>query len=151
MKLQTKYFGVIDYQEQECLSFPAGLFGFEDETSFLLIPFEGSGHGMLCLQSTRTPGLAFVLLDPFCLAEDYSPVLQPQELSLMEASDIHELCFYVLCAVKEPVGESTVNLRCPVVVQPKTHQARQIIMDTQRYTMRHTLGQLRQSEGAAVC
>lgn len=151
MKLQTKYFGAIDYQEQECLSFPVGLFGFEEEGSFLLLPFEGSGQGMLCLQSTKTPSLAFVLLDPFCLDPDYAPVLQPAELRLLEAEDMRELCFYVLCAVKEPVSESTVNLRCPVVVQPRTRQARQIIMETRRYTMRHKLGQFRRSEGAAVC
>ena len=28
MKLQTKYFGEIEYEESEILTFPVGLFGF---------------------------------------------------------------------------------------------------------------------------
>ena len=65
MKLQTKYFGEIDYEPAESIRFPAGMFGFDDEHDFLLLPFEGSGHSMLCLQSIATPALAFILLDPF--------------------------------------------------------------------------------------
>ena len=49
MKLQTKYFGEIDYEPSQALTFPNGLFGFEEERSFLLLPFEGSGGTMpLC-------------------------------------------------------------------------------------------------------
>ena len=40
MKLQTKYFGEIEYEESEILTFPVGLFGFEEEHQFLLLPFE---------------------------------------------------------------------------------------------------------------
>ena len=100
MKLQTKYFGEIDYEPSQALAFPNGLFGFEEERSFLLLPFEGSGGTMLCLQSTATGPLAFVLLDPFSLDGEYSPELSAAELEQFGAEDISKLCFYVLCAVK---------------------------------------------------
>ena len=32
----------------------------------------------------------------------------------MEVETSQELCYYVLCAVREPVSESTVNIKCPV-------------------------------------
>ena len=38
MKLQSKYFGEIEYLDEDVLSFPAGLFGFEEEHRFLLPP-----------------------------------------------------------------------------------------------------------------
>ena len=82
MKLQTKYFGEIDYESSEVIRFPTGMFGFDDEHDFLLLPFEGSGHSMLCLQSTATPALAFILLDPFSLCPSYTPVLRKTELEL---------------------------------------------------------------------
>ena len=41
MRLQTKYFGEIDCPEEEVLRFPEGLFGFEEEKAFYLLPFEG--------------------------------------------------------------------------------------------------------------
>ena len=150
MKLQTKYFGEIDYELSQALTFPNGLFGFEEERSFLLLPFEGSGGTMLCLQSTATGPLAFVLLDPFSLDGEYSPELSAAELEQFGAEDISKLCCYVLCAVKNPVSASTVNLKCPVVVDPRTNEARQVILETDRYGMRHPLSEFKR-EGAKEC
>ena len=150
MKLQTKYFGEIDYELSQALTFTNGMFGLEEERSFLLLPFEGSGGTMLCLQSTATGPLAFVLLDPFSLDGEYSPELSAAELEQFGAEDISKLCFYVLCAVKNPVSASTVNLKCPVVVDPRTNEARQVILETDRYGMRHPRAEFKR-EGAKEC
>jgi len=149
LKLQSKYFGEVEYEAGDVLRFPAGLFGFEEEREFLLLPFEGSGGSMLCLQSVRTPPLAFVVLDPFTLAPDYAPVLEEAELEQFGVKEAGELGFYVLCAVKNPVSESTVNLKCPLVIHPETRQARQVIME--RYEMRHPLAEFSRGEEAALC
>ena len=151
MQLATKYFGTIDYEAEDVLSFPDGLFGFEEERAFLLLPFEGSEVNLLCLQSVQTPPLAFVAMNPFSLKGDYAPVLREEELRLMGVSRSQELCYYVLCAVREPVGESTVNLRCPVVINPDQRKAVQVILDTKLYHMRHRLAELRQGEAVAPC
>ena len=63
--------------------------------------------------------------------------------------DAGELGFYVLCAVKNPVSDSTVNLKCPLVIHPETRQARQVIME--RYEMRHPLAGFSRREEAAPC
>lgn len=148
MKLQTKYFGEIDYEAEEALSFPWGLFGFEEETQFLLLPFEDSAGTLLCLQSTHTPALAFVVMDPFALSSNYTPVLQPQELKSLGVADSQELGYYVLCVVKNPVADSTVNLKCPVAIHPETRVARQVILDTDAYDMRHPLAEFGHKEGS---
>ena len=149
LKLQTKYFGEVEYEEKDLVRFPAGIIGFEEEQAFLLLPFEGGGGGMLCLQSVRTPALAFVVLDPFALKPDYAPELEPAELRQFGVAEVGDLGFYVLCAVKNPVSASTVNLKCPLVVHPKTREARQVIME--RYEMRHPLAGFRRGEEAAPC
>ena len=95
MKLSTKYFGEIDCQEEDILCFPKGLFAFEEETEFLLLPFSGSDGTLLCLQSRQTPQLAFVAMNPFSLDGSYTPVLQPEELQELGVSDSTELCYYV--------------------------------------------------------
>ena len=146
-KLQTKYFGEIEYETKDVIHFPDGIFGFEEEQGFLLLPFDGGG--MLCLQSVRTPALAFVVLDPFTLKPDYAPELERGELKAFGVKEAGELGFYVLCAVKNPVSESTVNLKCPLVVHPETREARQIIME--RYEMRHPLAEFGRGEEAAPC
>lgn len=148
MKLHTKYFGEIEYLEEDLLHFTAGPFGFEEEREFLLLPFEGSAGTLLCFQSTRTPALAFVAMDPFALLPEYAPVLQPQELEELGVSDNQELGFYVLCVVKKPVSDSTVNLKCPVAINPDTRAARQVILESDVYEMRHSLAQFSTEEGA---
>ena len=148
MKLQAKYFGEIDYLEEDILTFPAGLFGFEEEHQFLLLPFEGSAGSLLCFQSVNTPALAFVAMDPFSLLPGYTPVLQPNELKELGVADSQELGFYVLCVVKNPVSDSTVNLKCPVAINPETRVARQVILEAGNYEMRHLLNQFSSEEGA---
>lgn len=146
-KLQTKYFGEVEYEAGDVLHFPEGLFGFEEEQAFLLLPFEGGG--LLCLQSVKTPALAFVALNPFSLKPDYAPELEAAELRAFGVKEAGELGFYVLCAVKNPVSASTVNLKCPLVVHPETREARQVIME--RYEMRHPLAEFSRGEEASPC
>lgn len=149
LKIQSKYFGEIEYESTDLIRFSTGLFGFEEELEFLLMPFDGSGGSMLCLQSVKTPALAFVLLDPFSLKPDYEPVLEEADLRQFGVKEAGDLGFYVLCAVKNPVADSTVNLKCPLVIHPETRQARQVIMD--RYEMRHPLTEFGRREEAATC
>ena len=151
MLFQTKYFGEIDCGEEERLSFPDGLFGFEDEKEFLLLPFEGSGGTLLCFQSTATPALAFVAVNPFSYKPDYAPELASLELERLCVSNSRELCYYALCVVREPVADSTVNLRCPIVVNDQTRQALQVILDSRDYGMRHPLSALHSQKEEAPC
>lgn len=150
LKLQTKYFGEIEYEEEDLIHFPVGLFGFEEEHDFLILPFEGGNGNLLCMQSVNTSALAFVVMNPLSLLPDYMPVLQPAELRQFEVEDVQELGYYVLCAVKNPVSASTVNLKCPVVINPESRMARQVIMETDSYGMRHPLAEFGREE-AATC
>lgn len=151
MKLQTKYFGEIDYEAEDVITFPVGPFSFEEEHEFLLLPFDGTAGSLLCFQSVRSPALAFVAMDPFALLPDYAPALQPHELEELGVSDSQELGFYVLCVVKKPVSDSTVNLKCPIAVHPETRAARQVILETDAYEMRHPLANFGKKEGSAPC
>lgn len=147
MLLQTKYFG-----EVECphlLRFDRGLFGFEEEKEFCLLPFEGSEGSLLCFQSAATPHLAFVAMNPFSLKPDYAPVLAEEELKELKVSRSEELCFYALCVVRSPVGESTVNLRCPIAVNDRTGKAMQVILESGDYHMRHLLSEF--GKGGSSC
>lgn len=151
MKLQTKYFGEIDYETADILRFPSGLFGFESEHEFLLLPFADSAGTLLCLQSVTTPRLAFVVVDPFSLSPGYTPELQPGELAELGVEDSGALSYYTLCVVKKPVSESTVNLKCPVVIHPDTRVARQVILDGDVYHMRHLLSEFNRKDGDGLC
>ena len=148
MKTQTKYFGELEYAQEDVLSFPAGLYGFEDEKEFLLIPFEGSSL-LYSLQSVKTPMLSFILVHPFSLDPAYAPVLQPEELKMLNVEQSEQLCYYVLCALKKPSSESTVNMRCPVAVNPDARTAMQVVLEDDRWLMRQRLAEFETPEGEA--
>ena len=146
MKLRTKYFGEIDYEKDELITFPKGLFGFEDEHAFLLIPFQADNHTLFCLQSAQTSSLAFVLMDPFSLSPSYAPMPQSVDLELLEVEESQDLSYYTMCVVKNPVSESTVNLKCPVAINAHTRKAQQVILDSEEYHMRHRLAEFHPGE-----
>ncbi len=151
MRLQTKYFGEIDCPEEDLLHFPEGLFGFEEEKEFFLLPFEDSEGTLLCFQSAATPGLAFVAMNPFSLKPDYAPRLTTPELKAMGVERSEDLCFYTLCVVRRPVADSTVNLRCPVVINDGTRRAMQVILEDKEYHMHHLLSEFGRKEGDGPC
>lgn len=141
MLIQTKYFGEVEYKETDILSFPEGLFGFEEEHQFLLLPFAGSDATLLCLQSLNTSALAFVVMNPFSLKPDYAPILQAEELQSLSVTQSEDLCYYVLCVVRQPVSQSTVNLKCPIVVNDEARVCMQVILEMSEYEMRHPLSE----------
>lgn len=145
MKTETKYFGEIDYEDGDVLTFPKGLFGFEEEQRFVLLPFSGNGT-LFCLQSLATPGLAFVVMDPFALKGDYSPDVPDDELAAVGMEEGDPLSVYTLCVVRNPVSESTVNLKCPVVINNAKGLAVQVILDEGGYGMRHKLEEFGKQE-----
>ena len=151
MQLQTKYFGTLDCRAEDVLHFPEGLFGFEEEKEFFLLPFEGSEGSLLCFQSVSTPALAFVAMNPFFLSPGYAPRLTAQELERMGAEKSEDLCFYTLCVVRNPVSESTVNLRCPVVINDQTRRAMQVILESEEYRMHHRLSEFTGKGAEASC
>ena len=151
MLLQTKYFGRVEFPEDHLLRFEKGLFGFEEEKEFFLLPFQGGDGSLLCFQSAAAPQLAFVAMNPFSLKHDYAPVLAAEELRELGVERSEDLCFYALCVVRNPVGESTVNLRCPIAVNDRTGKAMQVILETGDYHMRHPLSEFNTGKGEGLC
>ena len=53
MKIDTKYYGEIDYTKDELVVFPDGLFGFSQYHDYLPLSMEEDDSSMLILQSVR--------------------------------------------------------------------------------------------------
>lgn len=139
MKTNTKYFGEITYEAEDILSIPEGLFGFETEKSYLLIHFDENDSALLCLQNLQDEDLAFVLTNPFCIMPDYRPVPAREDMEALGLSDDSEVTFYSICVIHDKLEDCTVNLKCPLVINPETRHARQIILDDTSYTFKHPL------------
>ena len=140
MKIETKYFGEIEAAEGEIITFKKGLFGFEQNNSFVIIPFDETDEAsFLCLQSTDESDLAFVLFNPFYLDSDYNPKLAAEDSDELEIGENTIVTFLAVTVIRESFPESTVNMKCPLVINRETNNAKQVILEHD-YPMRKKLG-----------
>lgn len=147
--IQTKYCGEITYTTDELLQFPDGLFGFENMHEFLLIRLEDDIASPFCLQSTEDPSLAFIVLDPFQLVPDYEPDLSDEDCVRLGDPSGEHIALYTICVLREPMDESTVNLRYPIAMHMETRIAFQVILNNSSYTFHHKLSDLVKEDGAS--
>ncbi len=146
MEINAKYFGQVSYDKNEAIHIINGLIGFEAYTEYLPIPFHEDSDSLISLQSLEDETLSFILMNPFGILADYSPSLSDEELKELDAEASEDLSYYVVCVMRDSVAESTVNLKAPLVVNARTRQARQIILDQSEYTFRHMLGDMMKEE-----
>lgn len=146
MDINAKYFGQVSYDKNEAIHIINGLIGFEAYTEYLPIPFHEDSDSLISLQSLEDETLSFILMNPFGILADYSPSLSDEELKELDAEASEDLSYYVVCVMRDSVAESTVNLKAPLVVNARTRQARQIILDQSEYTFRHVLGDMMKEE-----
>lgn len=147
MEISTKYFDTVSVSEKDIIRFQNGLFGFESFKEYVLISFEPGSDSLMCLQSTQDSELAFILMNPFNLKRDYEPSLTDSDMKDMGITDDTKGVFYYsICVVKDNIADSTVNLKCPVVINPDNMSAKQLILDDDRYSLRHILSELKEGD-----
>ena len=146
MKINNKYFGEIEYEAEEKLSFPDGLFGFEEHKEFLPIPFEEGTDTLICLQALADQDLSFIWLNPFAFFVDYDPQISKEDQTAIGSPKEEDISYYVIGVIRDRVADSTVNLKAPIAVNSKTRNARQIILEDPAYTFRHALGETKGRE-----
>lgn len=146
MNIHTKYFGELSYSEGDALQFSDGLFGFEEEKEFVPIYFDESDHSILCLQSTQHPDLAFIIVNPFSIDPSYNPHLADEELAMIDATQDTLVAFFSVCVVRQPITDSTVNLRCPIVINTENNHAKQFILEDTSYSFKHPFAKNPQKE-----
>lgn len=139
MIVHTKYYGDLEYTKEDLFFFPDGLFGFTELKYYLPLCMNEEDDAFLLLQSTEEPEIAFIVINPVFLCPDYAPNLTSQELSYLEVADCEELSYFSICVLKTPYTESTVNLKCPIAINPTTHKGLQVIMENCPYGYRHKL------------
>lgn len=140
MMIQTDY-GLVEYTYEDLILFPDGVFGFPKLTRYLLLRInEDEDDSMLLMVSEEDPNVVFALINPFFLCPDYFPMLTSEELACLNAAESGELSYYVICVLKNDYLENTVNLKCPLVINPKTRNGIQIILENTSYDYNHKLG-----------
>lgn len=139
MQIEVAGIGLIDYEENELLNFPDGLYGFEELHKYLPVPIEESDR-IFVLQSIEEPLISFILVNPFMIMEDYEPKPTASDMKELGNPKMEDVSFYVICSLKSDIKESTLNLKCPIAVNALSREAKQLILEDSPYQLRHRFG-----------
>ncbi|RHW39935.1 flagellar assembly protein FliW [Lysinibacillus yapensis] len=138
MNIKTAYMGEISINPSHILSFEHGIPGFEDEKSFIMLPVEENSIFQV-LQSVKTEGLAFIITSPYAVIANYNFNLDEATVHALEIKDEKEVAVFGIVSLKDKLENSTINLKAPVVLNTVNNKAKQVIVDNDRYEIRHKL------------
>jgi flagellar assembly factor FliW len=132
-KINTTRFGEISIDENKTIHFTEGLLGFPDKNNYIILEHK-PGSPFLWLQSTDTPDLAFVMINPFLMKTDYLKDLSPEEENLLKNGNDEEIIVFTLVTIpRGDIKKATVNLMGPIIIESKSRKARQVILANTGY------------------
>jgi len=102
MKANTIRFGELDINPETVLTFPRGLPGFENCTSYHLLHEEKDGPVVFYMQSLDDPAVTFSVVDPAQFGFNYELSLSDEEAALLQADEPNDLA--VVLMVYKPQG-----------------------------------------------
>jgi len=143
MKLLTRDLGELEIDEKDIVTFTGPIFGFEKYRRFVFLYQEDLSEHFIWLQSVEEPELCFILVQPDLITDQYDPELPPEAKDLLGDGDY--MCWLIV-SLRDPMADSTVNLKSPIVVNPELHQAAQFVLEG-NLPIRHPLIR----EGGAKC
>ena len=139
MNINTTRFGELEILDDSIFEFVCPILGYEDEAQFALIEHNQDSN-FKWLQSTKTPGLAFVVTIAGLFDIDYSfelPEVTQDELEIQTAEDI--LAFNLVVIPHENPRNSTINLLAPIIINITNKKAGQIVLSGSNFSVSHPL------------
>ena len=141
--LLTKYFGHVEYREDDVLQFQAGLPGFEAQSQFLVIEPPADAP-LTYLQSVRLPGLCFLALPMQTVDPGYQLAIAQEDLELLGLQTGRQprmgeevRCLAVIVVAES--GQISANLLAPVVINPVNRRGVQAVRMDTLYSHQHPL------------
>jgi flagellar assembly factor FliW len=137
MKLDTKPFGWIEIDERQLVTFPQGIFGFEDHTRWALL--DSQQAPFYWLQSLHEAGLAFVLIDPVFFRPDYKADVSHEDAQVLQLADNADLLVFSIVTIPEDHNQMTANLQGPLLINKLARVGKQGIQIDNCWKVRHRI------------
>ena len=144
MQIETTRFGALSVDTHKTLTFPDGLPGFENCRLFTVLPHHtaegGKGSPFVWLQSLERGDLAFLAIEPHSVFPDYAPRVARAEMESLHMTEDACPRLYTLLTVPQgnPSG-ITANLMAPILINSSACLAKQVVLNTDQYGLRHRL------------
>ncbi len=138
IKIDSRDFGTTEVGEASVFDFPNGVFAFEDDRKFALLSPLGDDTYPMWLQSMDHQELCFIVFDPSLIDESYNVILNESEKNILKVKEGDEIRCLAIAKVPEDFKKTTVNMKSPIVINPKNNTALQVILPLD-YPFRHPI------------
>lgn len=112
-----------------------GMLGFEEVLDYELSAYDPNTP-FYWLRAQSDPDVAFIVMEPIWLLDDYSFDLGDEDTALLEVTAAEDIFVLVVCTVPENPLEMTANLLGPLVFHRQSNRGRQVILDHNSYPVR---------------
>ena len=129
MKIKTRDFGELEIDENTIISVPGGIIGFEDTKKYTLISPLGEDTFPMWLQAVDKETPCFVVYDPMQIYPDYRFAISDDEQEELKIDENAPYRCLAVAIVPDDYRKTTINLRCPIVINTKDNIAMQIMLD----------------------
>lgn len=149
MQLDTRHFGPIEIDEKGIIDFPEGIPGFDDVKRFVLLGSIEPDSPFQWLQGVDNTDLAFVVIDPRLLKEDYVVDIEDSEVEVLDIADTGKVMVYSIVVIPEDISKITANMRAPILINLESMKGKQVILDKPEYQIKYyILDELRKIGGS---
>lgn len=145
MIIETKDLGFAQIDEKNIISFPHGIYGFEDAVRFVILKDNSSENPFMWMQCVDNKNLCFIVVEPFSFINGYDPQISLQSIDSIKLDSEDALRLACICTIPKDFKKSTLNLRCPVIINSIDNIAMQVILEDDRYSMTYPL--FKEAEG----
>lgn len=140
MRIDTKYFGNIEIGEEKIIHFENGVLGFEDYKEYtILYDNEKEKSFFSWLQSIEESSLAFPIVNPFNVVENYNPQINDDMLESIGGVTDEDTVVFLMATIPEDVKQASVNMKAPLIINASSRKGVQIIVEGQEYEIKHKL------------
>ncbi len=136
MILKTRLFGEIEVKDDKIINFTKPILGFDNYKEYLMLENE-SIFPTFWLQAINDPDIAFPVVSPHIVDEHYSIKLPAHELEDIQLKKIEDALVLTLMVVPQSISSMRTNLRAPIIYNPATKLAKQIILNDDKYPVHH--------------
>lgn len=145
MTVNTKAKGLVEVQADHILSISEGIFGFEDYTKYALI--DSDYDPFIWLQSTESPDVAFLIVDPFLICSNYETDIDDESLRKIGISKPEDIIIMTIVTVPSNGAPITANFAGPLVINKNTRDCMQVILSDNRWSTKVDIMKMLQGKG----
>ncbi len=137
MIIETKHFGNVKINENDVITFVEGIIGFEDNKRFVVLGKQDEESPFKWLQSVDDKDLCFVIIPPGYFRKEYELFVPEDTAVRLELKEDKDVIIYSIVVIPEDVSRMTANLKAPVIINAANNKAAQIVLEDERYSLKH--------------